>query len=74
MLLSEYTSKEIIRQFGVAIPEGRLARSAAEAEDRCRQIKAEKFVVKAQIAAGGCGLGWVFRWPVHERPRQEEWR
>ena len=57
MLLSESTSKELVQQFGVVIPEGRLATTAAEAEERARRIKAEKYVVKAQIAAGGRGLG-----------------
>lgn len=56
MILSEYKSKELISQYGVAIPEGRVASSGAEAEQRCREIRATKFVVKAQIDAGGRGL------------------
>ena len=56
MLLSEYKSKELLAQYGVPIPAGRLARSAAEAEDNCARISAKKYVVKAQIAAGGRGL------------------
>jgi len=56
MSLSEYKSKELIAQYGVPIPEGRVASSAAEAEQRCREIEATKYVVKAQIGAGGRGL------------------
>lgn len=56
MLLSEYKSKELLAQYGVRVPAGRLARSAREAEENCAAIPARKFVVKAQIAAGGRGL------------------
>ena len=56
MLLSEYKSKELLAQYGVAVPAGRIARSATEAEENCAKIPAKKFVVKAQIAAGGRGL------------------
>lgn len=56
MNLSEHLSKEILAQYGVAIPAGRVATSAQEAEARCREIEATKYVVKAQIGAGGRGL------------------
>lgn len=56
MLLSEYKSKELLAQYGVTVPKGKLARSAKEAEENCASIPARKFVVKAQIAAGGRGL------------------
>ncbi|HMB76826.1 MAG TPA: ATP-grasp domain-containing protein [Kiloniellaceae bacterium] len=56
MLLSEYKSKELLSQYAVPVPPGRLARTAKEAEDRCAGIAAKKYVVKAQIAAGGRGL------------------
>lgn len=56
MLLSEYRSKEILRQYGVEVPPAQLARSAAEAEAACAGLGARKYVVKAQIAAGGRGL------------------
>ncbi len=56
MLLSEYKSKELLAQYAVPVPSGRLARSPEEAEQRCDEISAPKYVVKAQIAAGGRGL------------------
>lgn len=56
MYLSEYQAKEILAQYGVNVPEGGLARTPAEAEERARSLKCEKFVVKAQILAGGRGL------------------
>lgn len=56
MMLSEYRSKELISQYGMSIPEGRLAHTPEEAEHLCKEINTKKYVVKAQIAAGGRGL------------------
>ncbi len=56
MFLSEYQAKEILHQYGVPVPQGRIASSSAEAEARCRELDTAKFVVKAQIGAGGRGL------------------
>ncbi len=56
MKIHEYQAKDILAQFGVPVPRGRVAATAAEA----RQIAAElggKVVVKAQIHAGGRGKG-----------------
>ncbi|MEI4235001.1 succinate--CoA ligase subunit beta [Roseovarius sp. D22-M7] len=56
MMLSENQSKELLCQYGVSIPEGRLAHTPDEAERLCKEIDARKYVVKAQITAGGRGL------------------
>ncbi|MFP7675789.1 succinate--CoA ligase subunit beta [Marivita sp. S0852] len=56
MMLSEYQSKELLSQYGVLIPDGKLAQSAEAAEALCKDINARKYVVKAQINAGGRGL------------------
>lgn len=56
MLLAEYKSKELLAQYGLTVPAGRRATSPEEAEAACGKIDARKFVVKAQIAAGGRGL------------------
>lgn len=61
MMLSEHQSKELLAQYGIPIPEGRLAHDPEEAEKRCKEIKAHKYVVKAQIAAGGRGLAGGIR-------------
>jgi succinyl-CoA synthetase beta subunit len=56
MKIHEYQAKDILAQFGVPVPRGRVAATAAEA----RQIAEElggKVVVKAQIHAGGRGKG-----------------
>lgn len=55
MYIPEYQAKEILAQYGVTVPEGGIARTASEAEERARALKAERFAVKAQILAGGRG-------------------
>lgn len=56
MLLAEYKSKELLTQYGLNVPAGKRARTADEAEAVCAALNARKYVVKAQIAAGGRGL------------------
>ena len=56
MLLAEYKSKELLAQYGLTVPPGKRARTADEAEAVCKMLDARKYVVKAQISAGGRGL------------------
>ncbi|MDD9726951.1 acetate--CoA ligase family protein [Roseovarius sp. SK2] len=56
MLLAEYQSKELLAQYGVSVPPGKMARTPDEAEAACANIPARKFVVKAQITSGARGL------------------
>jgi succinyl-CoA synthetase beta subunit len=51
----EYQAKALFRSFGVAVPEGRLATTPAEAEQAARALGAPVVVVKAQVHAGGRG-------------------
>ncbi len=61
MKLHEHQGKELLRKAGVPVPIGRVAFTAAEAEEAARAIiaesKDETVVVKAQIHAGGRGKG-----------------
>ena len=63
MNLHEFQGKSILKSYGVAIQEGKVAHSVAEALDAANQLKEETgtewFVVKAQIHAGGRGKGKV---------------
>tara|TARA_B100001093_G_scaffold325975_1_gene310993 strand:+ start:1582 stop:2793 length:1212 start_codon:yes stop_codon:yes gene_type:complete len=63
MNLHEYQGKSILKSYGVAIQEGKVAHSVAEALDAANLLKQETgtewFVVKAQIHAGGRGKGKV---------------
>jgi succinyl-CoA synthetase beta subunit len=51
----EYQAKALLREFGVAVPQGRLATTPAEAEEAARALGAKVLVVKAQVHAGGRG-------------------
>jgi succinyl-CoA synthetase beta subunit len=51
----EYQAKQVLSAFGVAVPQGRLATTPAEAEEAARALGGEVVVVKAQVHAGGRG-------------------
>lgn len=55
MNIHEYQGKEILRQYGVAVPKGKVAFSPEEAVKVAKEIGANVTVVKAQIHAGGRG-------------------
>ncbi|MEZ5498599.1 MAG: ADP-forming succinate--CoA ligase subunit beta [Steroidobacteraceae bacterium] len=55
MNLHEYQSKEIFARYGIPVPAGRVARSEAEAGDAARELGGSRWVVKAQVHAGGRG-------------------
>jgi len=55
MNVHEYQAKEVLREFGIAVPEGRVATTAAEAEEAARGLGSGVVVVKAQVHAGGRG-------------------
>ncbi len=57
MNVHEYQAKGLLREFGVAVPEGRLATTPAEAEEAARALGVPVVVVKAQVHAGGRGKG-----------------
>ncbi len=63
MNIHEYQGKQLLKKFGVRVPEGRLVEEGAElekravqaAEELARERKNSVWVVKAQIHAGGRG-------------------
>jgi succinyl-CoA synthetase beta subunit len=55
MNLHEYQSKRIFDDYGIAVPEGRIAASGAEAVAAARELAGPVWVVKAQVHAGGRG-------------------
>ncbi len=55
MNVHEYQAKEMLREFGVPVPAGKLATTPAEAEDAARELGTDVVVVKAQVHAGGRG-------------------
>ena len=55
MDIHEYQAKELLSEFGVPVPRGGLAYSPEQAAYRAREIGGERWVVKAQVHAGGRG-------------------
>lgn len=55
MNIHEYQGKEVLKQYGVVVPEGRVAFSVEEAEQAAKELGSAVTVVKAQIHAGGRG-------------------
>jgi succinyl-CoA synthetase beta subunit len=60
MKIHEYQAKEILRKYGVAVPNGEMAISIEEADTAAKQLFSAGHavvVIKAQIHAGGRGKG-----------------
>ncbi|RDJ99509.1 ADP-forming succinate--CoA ligase subunit beta [Paraburkholderia lacunae] len=57
MNIHEYQAKALLRDYGVAVPNGCVAFTAQEAEDAATQLGGSVWVVKSQIHAGGRGAG-----------------
>ncbi len=57
MKIHEYQAKEILKQYGVAVPNGGVAFSVDEAVNIAQSVGGSVWVVKAQIHAGGRGKG-----------------
>ena len=55
MNIHEYQGKEILRKYGVSVPNGKVAFTVDEAVDAAKELGTEVCVVKAQIHAGGRG-------------------
>ncbi len=55
MNLHEYQAKEIFARYGIPVPVGALANSPSAARTAAQQVGGDKFVVKAQVHAGGRG-------------------
>ena len=55
MDIHEYQAKELLAGFGVPVPRGGVAYSAEQAVYRTAEIGGDRWVVKAQIHAGGRG-------------------
>jgi len=55
MNFHEYQAKQLFADYGIAVPPGRVARTADEAVDVAKTIGGDAWMVKAQIHAGGRG-------------------
>ncbi|KAK8130133.1 hypothetical protein PG999_002513 [Apiospora kogelbergensis] len=55
--IHEWRSADLLRQYGIGVPKGSNATSAAEAEQIAKDIGNDDMVIKAQVLAGGRGKG-----------------
>lgn len=55
MNLHEYQAKSILREFGVAVPDGKVIANAEAATEAVDLLGGARWVVKAQVHAGGRG-------------------
>jgi succinyl-CoA synthetase beta subunit len=55
MNIHEYQGKEILRSYGVSVPNGKVAFTVEEAVEAAKSLGSSVYVVKAQIHAGGRG-------------------
>ena len=55
MNIHEHQAKQILKQFGAVVPEGVYGFTIEELLEKCKSLKTDKYVLKAQIHAGGRG-------------------
>ena len=57
MNIHEYQGKQVLAEYGVAVPRGHVAFTVDEAVKAAEELGGDVFVVKSQIHAGGRGAG-----------------
>ncbi len=55
MNIHEHQAKQILKKYGAKVPEGIFAFTVEDLIEKAKKLKTEKFVLKAQIHAGGRG-------------------
>ena len=55
MNIHEHQAKQILKKYGAAVPEGVFALTVKELVEKAKLLNTKKYVLKAQIHAGGRG-------------------
>ena len=55
MNIHEHQAKQILKEFGVEVPNGIFALTVDDLIEKAKQLNTDKYVLKAQIHAGGRG-------------------
>ena len=55
MNIHEHQAKQILKKYGAVVPEGVFAQNAEELVEKAKSLNTKKYVLKAQIHAGGRG-------------------
>ena len=61
MNIHEHQAKEILKKYGATVPDGVYAFNVQDLIEKAKSLKTEKFVLKAQIHAGGRGKAGVVK-------------
>ena len=57
MNIHEHQAKEILKKYGVSVPNGVMGFSVDDIIEKAKKLITQKYVLKAQIHAGGRGKG-----------------
>ena len=57
MNIHEHQAKEILKKYGAIVPAGVFSTNVDDLIEKAKNLKTEKYVLKAQIHAGGRGKG-----------------
>ena len=57
MNIHEHQAKQILKKYGAIVPQGVFALSVDELVEKAKSLNTKKYVLKAQIHAGGRGAG-----------------
>ena len=57
MNIHEHQAKQILKKYGANVPKGVFALSVSDLLLKTKELKTDKYVLKAQIHAGGRGKG-----------------
>ena len=57
MNIHEHQAKGILKKFGASVPEGVYALTVEDLLEKVKKLNTSKYVLKAQIHAGGRGRG-----------------
>ncbi len=58
MNIHEHQAKQILKKYGAEVPNGVFAFNVKELLEKAKKLKTERYVLKAQIHAGGRGKAY----------------
>ena len=73
MKIHEYQAKQLMAAYHIPVPRGGLAETGKQAKEVASQIGGNRFVVKAQVHAGGRGKGGGIK-TAGSPGKQNRWR
>ena len=59
MNIHEHQAKEVLKKYGANVPNGYFALNVKDLVEKAKNLNTEKYVLKAQIHAGGKRKRWL---------------